>query len=129
MPRNRQEQNIQLTDNFTVKVVQLIDTIGVLHGRLLVGPTGGAHSCGPPDNRWVIFDGPSPTLKTRKAARRSNRQILHLKRNLHREQFLVVVQDRVHGQSSCFESVQPRKVLGREADEGTMPRSWFVSAL
>jgi len=35
------EQNLQLTENFVVKVIQLIDTIGVRHGLMLVGPTGG----------------------------------------------------------------------------------------
>jgi len=39
------KNNLQFTDNFELKIIQLYDTIQVRHGLMIVGPTGGAKTC------------------------------------------------------------------------------------
>ena len=37
--------NLDATENFLAKIIQLFDTIQVRHGLMIVGPTGGGKTC------------------------------------------------------------------------------------
>jgi len=57
-----QKQNLQSTESFVQKVLQLYDTIQVRHGLMLVGPTGGGKTC----NYKVLQDAMSMLAREKK---------------------------------------------------------------